>query len=33
MKVMQMDGDLEWWMESFLTERTVEMIIKARARE
>jgi len=33
MKVSQMDGDLIRWMESFLLERTVEMIIEGNAME
>jgi len=31
MKVRQIDGDLIRWMESFLSERTVEMIIEGNA--
>jgi len=31
MKVRQMDGDLIQWKESYLSERTVEMIIKGNA--
>ena len=33
MKVRQLDGDLIRWMESFLSERTVEMIIKGNAMD
>jgi hypothetical protein len=33
MKVRQLDGDLIRWTESFLSERTVEMIIKGNALE
>jgi hypothetical protein len=33
MKVRQMDGDLIQWMESFLSERAVEMIIEGNAME
>jgi hypothetical protein len=33
MKVRQMDGDLIRWMESFLSERTVEMVIEGNATE
>jgi hypothetical protein len=33
MKVRQMDGDLIRWTESFLSERTVEMIIEGNAME
>jgi len=33
MKVRQMDGDLIRWMESFLSERTLEMIIEGNAME
>jgi len=33
MKVSQMDGDLIRWMESFLSERMVEMIIEGNAME
>jgi len=33
MKVMQMDGDLVRWTESFLSERTVEMIIKRNSMD
>jgi len=33
MKVKQMDGDLIRWMESFLSERTVEMVIEGNAME
>jgi hypothetical protein len=33
MKVKQMDGDLTGWMESFLFERTVEIIIVGRDME
>jgi len=33
MKVRQMDGDLIRWTESFLSERTVEMIIEGNAIE
>jgi hypothetical protein len=33
MKVRQMDGDLIRWTESFLSERTVEMIIEGNALE
>jgi len=33
MKVRQMDGDLIRWMESFLSERTVEIIIEGNAME
>jgi len=32
-KVRQMDGDLRQWTESFLSERTVEMIIECNAME
>jgi hypothetical protein len=32
-KVRQMDGDLIRWMESFLSERTVEMVIEGNAME
>jgi hypothetical protein len=31
MKVREIDGDLVRWMESFLSERTVEMIIEGNA--
>jgi hypothetical protein len=33
MKVRQMDGNLIWWTESFLSETTVEMVIKGNAME
>jgi len=33
MKVRQMDGDLIQWTESFVSERTVEMIIEGNAME
>jgi len=33
MKVRQMDGDLIRWTESFLSERTVEMVIEGNATE
>jgi hypothetical protein len=33
MKVRQMDGDLIRWTESFLSERTVEMVIEGNAME
>jgi len=33
MKISQMDGDLIRWMESFLSERMVEMIIEGNAME
>ena len=33
MKVWQMDGDLIRWTESFLSERTVEMVIEGNAME
>ena len=33
MKVRQMDGDLIRWMESFLSERTADMIIVGNAME
>ena len=33
MKIRQMDGDLIWWTESFLSEMTVEMIIEGNAIE
>jgi len=33
MKVRQMDGDLMRWTESFLWERTVQMIIEGNAME
>jgi hypothetical protein len=33
MKVRQMDGDLRGWTESFLSERTVEMVIEGNAMD
>jgi len=33
MKLRQMDGDLIRWTESFLLERTVEMVIEGNAME
>jgi hypothetical protein len=33
MKVREMDGDLVRWTESFLLERSVEMLIEANAMD